>query len=328
MARRSRATVKEAADIAREALLLHARKRSDGDDRLGDLLIYDLTPGFKVSAAKANKAFEAAGLVPGHILPLPPDWPVAFGRALEIVGQRIRAKDYRLMDAKKDNGTRRVGILAVARNGKVTTDHEATVSCPSSTDGGAPYVENGTGFAREIAQAILDVAEALHEVYTTDDIRTAIVQHLNRWYGLPLRRQPPYVAYWIPAAGGDEIRKLRDVIESLGAGEIQLMTGYASDPDSKRMAVSTVNKGLESSLNEFKAEVEKYTTKPADTTRASTIEAMIEDAKHLREQGALYREILGAAVESVEADYKKIEKTLRKHLGIVEEAHADDVEAT
>jgi len=334
MARRQRVTVREAAETARQALLQNAKDLdAKADDRLGDLLLYDLTPGFRAKAAKVRRAFEDEGINPAHALPEPADWPVAFGRALEIVGARIRDKDFRLMDAHKGkNGERRVGVIAVERNGVVTTEHQATVACPKASEGkkaidaghpedAKPYVEpGGENRARAIARDILAVAEELHEVYTTDDIRTAVVQFVDRWYGLPLRRQPPYVAYWVPAAGGEAIRQLRKAIEGLGAGEVELITSYKSDPESRRAIVNSVNKGLEAQLNEFKSEVRHYVDKPADSTRASTIENLIEEANRLREQGALYREILGTAIESVSSDYKKIGATLKKHLGIVEDA--------
>jgi hypothetical protein len=322
MARKARATVRQAADMAREALLVNVKKMGPNDDRLGDLTIYDLQPGWRKPVAQVQAVFAKHGLDPKHVLPCAPDWMVAFGRAVEQVGAAIRSKDFELKNAAKGKkGERRVAVVQIARNGRVTTDDLGTVACPLASDGGAPYIEreDQEGYAKSVIAA----AREFHEVYTLDDIRTAVVQHIDRSFGLPLRRQPPYVAYWIPAAGSVEVEKLRDAVEELGAGSIEMMTGYKSDPKSSRMAVNTVNKGLEGQLSEFKAEVDAFVAKDPTSTRVSTIEELVEQAKILRERGVLYRELLGAQVVSVEAQYKAVEKTLKKHLGIVEDAHAE-----
>ena len=322
MARRTRKTVREAADMAREALLLNARRADPSDGRIGDLVLYDLTPAFRGTVAKVAKVFAAHGLDPAATLPCAPDWPVAFGRALEIVGARLRERNFKLINAAAGaDGARRVGIVEVSPAGLVTTQDVGTVVCPTSKSGQEPYIEREDPYG--FAQDILRAAHDLHEVYTTDDIRVAVVQHIDRYYGLPLRRQPPYIAYWVHAAGAPEIEKLRDAIEALGAGQIEMLTGYAKDENSKRMAVNTVNKGLEGQLNEFKAEVEVYLTKDAGSTRVSKMEDLVAQAQVLRERGSLYKDLLGEAVRSVEGQYKAIETKLLKHLGLVEEAHQE-----
>lgn len=325
MARKARATVAEAAALAREALFASAARTDGGkDDRLGDVILYDLTPGWRAPIASVQDTFRANGLDPKHVLPNAPDWVVAFGRAVDQVGAKVRGEDVKFMDAAPGpNGERRVGIVQVRRNGVVATDDFGTVVCPAAgteaqrakgTHGGAPYIERDDG--RGFAQAILDSAREYHEVYTLDDLRRAVVEHIDRWYGLPLRRTQPYVAYWVPAAGGDEIRRLRAAVEACQAGQIELFTGYRSDPESNRTVVNSVNKGLEAQLAEFRADVEKYTSK--GTTKSATIEDMIENSKTLRERAGLYKAILGAAVEDVDAKYAEFEKTLRAHLGIMD----------
>ena len=81
--------------------------------------------------------------------------------------------------------------------------------------------------------------------------------------------------------------------------------------------MNSVNKGLEAQLAEFRADVAKYTSK--EGTKA-TIEDMIEASKALRERAGLYKAILGAAVEDVDAKYAEFEAQLRKRLGMIETA--------
>ena len=334
MARKARSTVAEAAALAREALFKSAARTDGGaDDRLGDVILYDLVAGWRAPVDAVRTIFRSNGLDPKHVLPNPPDWVVAFGRAVDQVGAKVRAEDVKLMDAAQGpNGERRVGIVQVARNGVVATTDIGTVVCPAAgtekqraagTHGGAPYIERDDG--RGFAQAVLDSAREYHEVYVLDDIRRAVVEHIDRWFGLPLRRTQPYIAYWVPAAGGDEIRRLRAAVEQCQAGQIELFTGYRSDPESNRTVINSVNKGLEAQLAEFRADVAKYTGK--EGTKAATIEEMIEASKALRERAGLYKAILGAAVEDVDAKYAEFEAQLRKHLGIIEVA-ADQAAAS
>ena len=319
MARKARATVQEARELARAVLLANVEKTAS-DDRLGDLTLYDLVPGWRKPVAEVRRVFANHGLSPDHVLPCAPDWNVSFGRALEQVSARIRPADYELKAAAKGAGDeRRVAVVRIARNGRVTTADLGTVACPAARNDAPPFVERSDpeGFTEAVVQATRE----FHEVYTLDDIRTAITAHIDRFYGLPLRRQPPYIAYWVPAAGTTEIEHLRDAIEELGAGQIEMMTGYKSDPKSQRMAVNTVNKGLEGQLNEFKAEADKFCKADPASTRASTIEDMIAQAKVLREQAQLYKAMLGADIVNVETQYKAVQAALKKLLGTVEEAH-------
>ena len=161
MARKARATVAEAAALAREALFASAARTDGGkDDRLGDVILYDLTPGWRAPIASVQDTFRANGLDPKHVLPNAPDWVVAFGRAVDQVGAKVRGEDVKFMDAAPGpNGERRVGIVQVRRNGVVATDDFGTVVCPAAgteaqrakgTHGGAPYIErdDGRGFAQ------------------------------------------------------------------------------------------------------------------------------------------------------------------------------------
>jgi hypothetical protein len=315
MARKARAKVAEAAELAREAIMANARKADASDDRLGDIVLYDLVPGWRGPIADVQTIFRANGLEPSHVLPEPPDWLVAFGRAVDKVAAAVRDDDIRLIDAARGKkGERRTAIVQLARNGRVTSKDLGTVVCPPSSEGGTPYVEREDELG--LANRVLKEARVYHEVYVLDDLRRAVVEHIDRWFGLPLRRQPPYVVYWVPAAGGDEIRRLRAAVETCQAGQIELFTGYRSDPESNRTVVNSVNKGLEAQLAEFRAEVDTYTGK--NNTRFSTIEELVENSKKLRERAGLYKDILGAAIDNVDEEYAKIEKTLHTRLGIME----------
>lgn len=317
MARRPLAAIRHANEQARAALASASTTASA--DHLGDLAWWDPKAGWRRDVAEVEAVFLAHGIDPAGTLPASPDWNLAFGRAVAAVRTAIRERGYTLIDAAiGPNGERRVAIVRIARNGRVTTDDEGTVACPK--DGGSPFVERQD--PTNIADEILSVARGYFGRYTVDDVRAAIVDTFHRWSALPCRATAPHVVYWVPPAAGDVVRRLADAVEALGWGRIELFAGYASDERSKRACVNAVNEGLESQLKLFAEQVEKYASTDPSRTRVSTIETKIEEAKRLREQGALYRTILGAAVESIEDRMTKIEASLMETLGLVESARA------
>ena len=287
-------------------------------DTLGCTGLWDIVQGsWKEYAPVVVSTFRQHGIDPMAILPPEPDWTTAFGRAVQSVRAK-HSKNFSFLDAAKGpNGERRTGILKVERNGHVTTSHDGTITCP--TDGSAPYVEVPDPYG--IAQEILDLTRDLRGKYTSDDIRASVVAAFKLCAAMPLRSTQPHVVYWIPPAGTDMLAKLSDAVESLGWGRIELFAIRKSDPRAMRGCVTAVNQGLESRLKEFSEQVEKYATTDPKKTRPTTIENMIDEAKRIKSQGVLYREILGAAVSSVDDKIRDVEDTLRKTLGLVESAH-------
>jgi len=322
MARRKFADIKAANDAAREALIQAAGKpglAKTSGDHLGDLAWWDPVFGWKGPVADVAAVFRKHGFDPDQVLPASPDWPVAFGRAVTHVRGGLRDRDYLLTDAANGpNGERRVAVVKVERNSKVSTTHEGSIVCPK--DGAKPYVEqeDPAGIASEVIAA----AGNYFGRYISDDVRTAVVETFERHAAMPCRARIPYIVYWMPPSGGDVLRRLADAVEECGWGRIELFAGYVSDERSKRACVNAVNDGLESKLKAFGEEVAKYAGQDPERTRAKTIEAKLDDAKKLRAQGALYRTILGAAVESIDERMTAIENSLKETLGLVEAAHA------
>jgi hypothetical protein len=319
MARRPLATIRAASASARAALVAAGGLDPANPNHLGDLAWWDPISSWRRDVSSVRAAFLAHGLDPDATLPGFPDWQVAFGRAVQVVRTRIRERDFTLLDAAAGpNGERRVAIVSVARNGRVSTDDQGTVTCPK--DGAAPFVERDDPSG--IAQEIVSCAHGYFGHYTSADIVAAVVQTFERWAALPCRACPPHVVYWVPPAGGDVVRRLSDAVEAIGWGRIELFAGYRTDARSSRAVASAVNEGLESQLKAFSEQVAKYADTDPSKTRVSTIESKIEEAKRLREQGALYREILGAAVTSIDDRILNIETALLQTLGMVEAAHA------
>lgn len=200
----------------------------------------------------------------------------------------VHAQGYTLLDAAKGpNGEKRVAIVHVSRNGRVTTDDQGTVVCP--VDGSSPYVERPDPAG--IVHDVLAKARELFAVYTGDDIRVGIQRVFARWAALPCRVAPPHIVYWLPPAAGEEVRKLADVCDDLGVGRIELFAGSRQDGRSVRAVTTAVNQGLEARLNDFAAEVQRYADADPTKTRVSTMEEKLAEAVRLRQQGEMYRAV-------------------------------------
>ncbi|HEY2516019.1 MAG TPA: hypothetical protein VGI39_34345, partial [Polyangiaceae bacterium] len=241
MARRPLAKIREANDAARAALHAVSSTQPAGD-HLGDLAWWDPTPAWKASVPSVVATYRAHGLDPDACLPAAPDWPVAFGRAIYRVNMRLAERDYKLIDAAPGPGKeRRVAIVKIERNGRVSSEDVGTVTCPKT--GAAAFVERADPAG--IADEILKLAASLVDVYTVDDIRNGIVDTFDRWSAMPCRQAPPHMVYWVPPAAGAVVRQLADAVEAIGWGRIELFAGYASDKRSARACVNAVNQGLE-----------------------------------------------------------------------------------
>jgi hypothetical protein len=313
MARRARAVIADANERARAALMATS-SRATG---IGALAWWDGEVGWRRPAAEVQAACAAAGLDPASTLPAVPDYKVAFGRAVDSVRAKIRTQDYTLIDAAPGpKGERRVAIVKVERNGRVSTTDEGTVVCPVSGED-APYVERSHRFASEIVSL---TKGTYHDVYTSDDVRTAIVQLIDRWRGMPCRQQPPKVVYWIPGPSVETIGQLADFAAAIGWGTVSLFVGQEGDKRSEAAVTVAVNNGLEAMLNEFSDEADKYCSADPSKTRPSTIANMLADAKALQDRWHMMRNVLGAAVKSGDARISKIEAKLTNRLGQVEAA--------
>jgi len=315
MARRARAVIQDANERARSALMA----TSSRDGGIGALAWWDGEVGWRRPTAEVQAACAAVGLDPASTLPAPPDYKVAFGRAVDAVRAKVRTQDYTLIDAAPGpKGERRVAVVAIERNGRVSTKDEGTVVCPVDGEE-APYVERRDphGYTSEIVSLAKGTYYAR---YTSDDVRTAIVQMIDRWRGMPCRQQPPKVVYWIPGASVEVIGKLADFADAIGWGSISLFIGKDGDRRSEAAVTHAVNNGLETMLNEFSEEADKYCAADPSKTRPSTIANMLTEAKALQDRWHMMRNVLGATIKSGDSRIEKIEARLKTRLGQVEAA--------
>jgi hypothetical protein len=286
---------------------------------IGALAWWDGEVGWRKDAAEVQRACADVGLDPASTLPAVPDFKVAFGRAVDSVRAKVRTQDYTLIDAAPGpKGERRVAVVAIERNGRVSTKDEGTVVCPVDGET-APFVERRDphGYASEIVAL---AKGTYHARYTSDDVRTAIVQLIDRWRGMPCRQQPPKVVYWIPGASVEVIGKLADFAEAIGWGSISLFIGKDGDKRSEAAVTTAVNNGLEAMLNDFSEEADKYCAADPAKTRPSTISNMLADAKALQDRWHMMRNVLGASIKAGDSRIEKIEGKLKTRLGQVEAA--------
>jgi hypothetical protein len=324
--KRPRAVIQDANDRARAALLASSGKR---DASIGALAWWDGNMGWRESAAKVQAACIAAGLDPASTLPAVPDYVVAFGRAVQAVSAAAREKDVILTDAAEGpEGERRVAIYHLERNGKVSGKDEGTVVCPKPkiVDGEradlAPYVErpDPQGLASEVVRRAKKV---YHGMYTSDDVRTAIVQTIDRWHGMPCRVQPPKIVYWIPGASLDVLGKVADFASAVGWGSVEMFVGDSSNDRSRAAVASAVNNGLEAMLNEFSDQADKYIAGDPLRTKGATLQRLLEDGKALQDRWHLMKSVLGASIKAGDSKIGKIEARITSRLSEVTKARKD-----
>jgi hypothetical protein len=315
MAKRKRDVLTEANERARAAL---AATPVTAGSNLGALAWWDVeASSWSMQSPDARRACSAHGLDPDSTLPAPPDWPSAFGRAVESVRATASAAGFMVADAAAGpNGERRVAIARVRRNGIVELDaHQSLVSCPK--DGRPPVIERDAG--EGLAERIVDTTRTHFDTYTGQDMRTCIVGMFERWACLPCRRHPPKIVYWVPPGAVDTIARVADFARSVGWGDVSMFAGSPGDPRTQNAVQATVNAGLEDKLAELGARIDAYV---ADgKTRASTLERALTDAQALRDQWNLYRTILGAAVQNGDERIAKLEAAARARLASGASAH-------
>lgn len=315
MAKRSRAALLAAKESATEALSGAKREGT----LLGALAWWDFTSGYRGASAMVRDEWSKAGLDPETDLVAPPDYETAFGRAVASSAATLRnAGDCRAEDCAKDPDGRRVAVLQIKRNGKADGSTVGLVFCPRT---GAPRVEQADPYGH--AEHIVDATRAFVDVYTTDDLRGAVVAVLDRWRAVPCREGRPHVVYWVPLSALDTIRKVRDALKAIGAGTIHLSLMHDDpilDPkgETRESATSAANAGLESRLAEFSEQVTAWATTPPG--RTSTVEAMIDEAERLIATGNLYETILGGAVVSVRERVASVQAKARAVLGVIDAA--------
>jgi hypothetical protein len=314
MAQRSRASIRNANDQARTALH-QAMKSPPRPGHIGDLSWWLHVSGWRKPVADVHAEFRVLGVDPAAALPASPDWPLAFSRAIRALITSVRKRGLMLEDAAVgSNGERRVAVARALRNGSFGVDaNQGIVSCPKN---GPPIVERED--ADGVVRTLIAATSTYHDVYTSDDLRVAVVRAFERAAALNCRDG----LYWVPPAGTCLVTEIKTAVETTGWGRIEQFSGYDTDASSQRACVNAVNDGLESQLALFAEQVAKYAGADPSRTRVSTIESKIDEAKRLREQGALYRTILGAAVESIDDRMTAIEDSLRSTLGLVESSRA------
>ncbi len=308
--------IRNAQQEARQALAGNNNAHSPS----GSLVICDPTTGWNKNAQIVKAQFLLAGLDPDVLLPSPPDYGTAFSRSILPIQQMCQGRGYTLLKAGNGpNGESRYSVSAVQRNGVVETEDRATVICPR--DGTAPHVERTTGDpqADEIAAWLVRATHERFNNYSSEDVRQCIVRTLDHYGAVSLRVTQPHTTHWIPEAGAQRLTLVGETLEALGWGEVQVWETKLTQSNMAN-AAKVVNATLEERLKEFSKDAEKFSNN-TDSARpgltANALSRRIEEAKAIKEKAALYRTILGAAVESVDDRIRSVEISLKNSLDLI-----------
>ena len=296
----SRRALKRAA--LEEAQVALTSDKSSGNS-LGALGIWVLDDMFQMPTQQVHDSFRAAGLDPGVYLVDPVDHVRAFAKALEHIRATVRSQGYRFEDAQEGpNKERRITVLKVHKNNDADTTPVGRFVCP--VDGTAPFVEvpDPAGGGKQVRDKALD----LFDKYTDVELRACIANQFRRYAGLCAKDG----VWFLPPGALDAVRKLRDILRTIGAGDIFLLEGFKSSEESVAFAAHVASKGLEDELKKFGEQAKKYTD-AKDTTRDSTIAKRLKEGQDLRQKWNLYRALLGASLDSGDEKIAEVEHTLK-----------------
>jgi len=118
--------------------------------------------------------------------------------------------------------------------------------------------------------------------------------------------------YFVPGQYGDLLAKLSAVVNAL-PGETALRTiPVPNVPESVIAIQSEARKGLEGDVKALTERIEAF----GDKTRETTLDAAIEEARALKEMGALYKAVAQTRVDDLQASLCKLANETRKKLGM------------
>ena len=299
----------EAIDRANKAA--HTRlseAKVDPTKNIGCNAWWNIREGYRRDASEVIAAWTAAGLDPKADLPEVPETDKAFTRAVRGCVVFAGSFDCRLENLEEDaNGTRRVSVMFVHKNGTASGTEIGKVALP---DQGRPYVEIADPHG--IAQKIVDSTDPRVGLYTGEDLRRAITTVIFRNLGSPCREGG--VVYWLPPPAVDELRKVDVALHAIEAGSFD-SPDLAPTPTSVATAVKAANTGVEVLLQELVVQVNEWKNKPP--TRFATVEDRMGQLQALKGRADLLRTMLGSGVNTVDKQLSTLSQEFLTIMGMV-----------
>jgi hypothetical protein len=284
------------------AIELIRQTLSAGDEHLGDLVWWSLA-GARIERHLLEKIWSAAGLA-ADLLPEPPTLERSFKAAVKE--SQAGHPDLLLRLAVEDEEQIAFGVVKEHRQGDGTLSYtqQARVVLARATGlltADAPH--------NDVVANIKTRFEELKSTHPPDDVRRAVVRSLHSFAAVTLRDGGGI--YWTPAPFSAKVRQLQSAVEQIGASRMYLVPVHRTTEAEKALG-QVATESIESELAALKTEIEGFMATPPE--RASTLVRRFDAFEELRSRANLYRSILSAEVQDLDAQLNQLSASVESML--------------
>lgn len=160
--------------------------------------------------------------------------------------------------------------------------------------------------AHPVASAVANCYTALLGSVTTDQIRAMVRKVCRSRGGIAIGTE-----FFVPGAHATLLRAMQAVVEELGGSQLWLLPVHDST-ESRQTLDRAMRSSLEDELTAIAKEIDSFDA----TTRATTLEARLEQFADLRSKATLYAGILETAHEDLNTRINQLQTKVREMIGI------------
>jgi len=263
---------KGAVDVLQNAL------KSTGE-HLGDIVWVDVS-AVDVDRDDLRNQFANVGLPPSLVRPDPEGQS-----ALGFASAKYRERDRDIFLRR----TRRRGreVMVVRQTG-----HKFDTLASLEAVGRTLLVNRRTNNDAELEQVLTEIESTFqhHLSYAGGaEVSSTVVGAMLDWCG-GIRLKDQGHVYWVPAAGANDLRALKSVIDNLGDSHVTVVSVHEND-ENRAALQRAAAQSFEAELRRANEELDGFAKRSAET-RASTLERRLAEFSDLREKVELYSDIL------------------------------------
>jgi hypothetical protein len=265
-----------------------------GDEHLGDIIFWTLA-GARIERPALEQIWSASGLN-AELLPEPPTIERSFKTAVKE--SQAGHPDLLLRLAREDEHQIAFGVVKEHRQGDGTLTYTQEATAILERAAGRVTADAAH---HEVVAAIQSRFELLKSTHTPDDVRRAVVRALHSFAAVTLRDGGGI--YWVPQTVAEKVRRLQVAVEQIGSSRMYLVPVHRTT-EAERALGQVATESIEAELASLKAEIEVFMATPPE--RASTLIRRFDVFEELRSRANLYRSILSAEVQDLDAQLDQL----------------------
>lgn len=279
-----------------------------GGEHLGDIAWFD-GGGVRELRWRLRDNLAAADL-PRSLAPDDPDPRAALGKAVSAHRERGRGVFLRRAERRGEE------VLVVVQDGD-DFDVAARVSVDATGDLAVAKEPGVNGRVDEVLSEIRSEFREHLDNASTQEVSSMVVDAILGWCGGIRLKERGHV-YWVPAAGRDELRALKGVVDDLGSSHLTVLPVHDSD-EAKDGLRRAARASFEQQLNDVAEELEAFASR--DNVRASTLQRRLEEFQDLRDKVELYSDVLDKQKGRL---LGRLEEARRRAVDLLSEIDGDD----